>query len=187
MTEVSDKMNEAIVVEVINFETDKYTNRASDGGGPTKYGITGRTLRDWRRSNAMHVPTNGASIESAIQALSRKEAVEIYINRFIKEPRFAEINNFNLRHLVVDTGVLHGRRRAARWLQRVVEVKTDGFVGPNTLDAINWRDQHGATEVYKKLLARRYTGFADYVQSQPSQLVFLEGWVNRANYFLMKL
>lgn len=186
--DTQEKVNMNIIAETINFESDKFTNRKSDGGGPTKYGITGRTLKDWRRQTNGVIPYDAPSIAAAVQALSRDEAVSIYMENFIKKPRFGEINDLNLRHLVVDTGVLHGRHRAARWLQRVLEVKVDGRVGPNTLAAINWNDNKDKTrEIHKKLLARRYRGFADFVQSNPSQLVWLEGWVNRANTFLLKL
>jgi len=48
-----------------------------------------------------------------------------------------QIEDGRLRALVVDAGVNHGVRRAAKWLQRAAGVEEDGIVGPRTLAAVN--------------------------------------------------
>jgi len=161
-----------------------FVDDPDDGGGPTNFGITIETLCDWRRSVDGFVPTTVKDIREVMQNLSAKEARAIYRQNYIQKPRFGDIKHPELRALVIDTGVLHGRHRAARWLQEIVGVEVDGRVGPMTLGAVNGRQWRS---IYKKLLARRYRGFADYVQSKPSQLKWLEGWVNRANEFLLRL
>ncbi len=155
-----------------------------DGGGPTNFGITIETLCDWRRSVDGFVPESVEDIRETMQNLSAQEARAIYRQNYIQAPRFGDIKHPELRALVIDTGVLHGRRRAARWLQEIVGVEVDGRVGDITLGTVNgriWRP------IFKKLLARRYRGFADYIQSKPSQLKYLEGWTNRCNEFLLRL
>jgi len=178
--------NEEILAEVFDIEGG-FSNRKHDGGGPTKFGITGRVLRAWRRSKGGFIPGNSSEIVTAVKSLTREEARAIYIDRFIEKPRFGDIADGSLRHLVVDTGILHGRHRASRWFQRILGVKADGIVGPKTLAAINMNNERETKEVYKRLLARRYRGFAEFVKSDPKQLVFLVGWINRANRFLSPL
>ena len=178
--------NEEILAEVFDIEGG-FSNRKHDGGGPTKFGITGRVLRAWRRDKGGFVPRTAAEIEMAVKSLTKEEAKAIYINRFIERPRFGDIADGDLKHLVIDMGILHGRHRTSRWLQRIIKVKVDGITGSKTIAAINMKDEHETKEVYKRLLARRYRGFAEFTKFDPNQLVNLVGWINRANRFLSPL
>ena len=178
--------NEEILDATFDLEGG-YSNRKHDGGGPTKFGITGRVLRSWRRDEGGFVPNGAEEIRIAVEALTKKEARAIYINRFIEKPRFGDIADGNLKHLVVDMGILHGRHRTSRWLQRILKVKVDGITGSRTIAAINTKDERETKEVYKRLLARRYRGFAEFTKFDPNQLVNLVGWINRANRFLSPL
>ncbi len=178
--------NEEILAEVFDIEGG-YSNRKHDGGGPTNFGITGRVLRAWRRDKGGFVPNGAEEIRITVESLTKEEARAIYINRFIEKPRFGDIADGNLKHLVVDMGILHGRHRTSRWLQRILKVKVDGITGSRTIAAINTKDEHETKEVYKRLLARRYRGFAEFTKFDPNQLVNLVGWINRANRFLSPL
>lgn len=178
--------NEEILNKVFAVEGG-YSNRKHDGGGPTNFGITGRVLKAWRRSQGGFVPHTSGEIETAVQSLTKTEAKSIYINRFIEKPRFGDIADTHLRHLVIDMGINHGRHRTSRWFQRVIGVKTDGIVGSKTLAAINMKDELETKDVYKRLLARRYRGFAEFTVSDPNQLENLVGWINRTNRFLLTI
>ena len=172
-----------VIADILKREKG-FVDDPDDGGGPTRFGITIEALCEYRREVGGFVPKTVDEIRQAIQNLSVEEARGIYQRNYIDKPRFGDIKHPELRALVIDTGVLHGRHRAARWLQGVAGVKADGWVGDITLGAVNgrlWRP------IYLGLLARRYRGFADFVQSKPSQLKFLEGWVVRANEFLLRL
>ena len=178
--------NEEILAEVFNMEGG-FSNREHDGGGPTNFGITGRVLRAWRRDKGGFVPNSAEEIELAIKSLTKAEASAIYINRFIEKPRFGDIADDDLRYLVIDMGILHGRHRTSRWLQRILKVKVDGITGSRTIAAINTKNEQEIREVYKRLLARRYRGFAEFTKFDSNQLVNLVGWTNRANRFLLLL
>ena len=172
-----------VIADILKREKG-FVDDPDDGGGPTNKDITIEALCEYRREVGGFVPKTVDEIRQAIQNLSVEEARGIYQRNYIDKPRFGEIKHPELRALVIDTGVLHGRHRAARWLQGVAGVKADGWVGDITLGAVNgrlWRP------IYLGLRTRRYRGFADFVQSKPSQLKFLEGWVVRANEFLLRL
>ncbi len=172
-----------VIADVLKREGG-FVNDPDDGGGPTNFGITAEPLCEFRREVGGFVPKTVDEIREAIKSLSKNEARTIYQRLYIDRPRFGEIKHPELRALVIDTGVLHGRHRAARWLQGVAKVKADGWVGDITLGAVNGRSWR---PIYLGLLARRYRGFADFVWSRPSQLKFLKGWTNRANEFLLRL
>ena len=173
-----------IVGDILIRETGKFTDHPKDRGGPTRWGITIPTFIEYRKLIKGYVPKTKHECRESIRTLSEEEARDIYEKLYVEKPRFGGVEHPELRALLIDTGVLHGRHRAARWLQGVVGTKRDGRVGSITLGATNgrtWRPTHLG------LLARRYQGFSDFVQSRPDQLIWLEGWVNRANEFLLRL
>ncbi len=173
-----------VIGDVLRREGSKFTDDPHDRGGPTRFGITVKALCEYRREVGGFVPKEVDEIRQAVRNLSEDEARAIYQRSYIDKPRFGEIKHPELRALVIDIGVLHGRHRAARWLQAVAGVKADGWVGNVTLGAVNGRQWR---PIYLGLLARRYLGFAAFVESKPSQLRFLKGWVRRANGFLLRL
>ncbi len=173
-----------VIADVLRREGSKFTDDPHDQGGPTRHGLTIDPVCEYRREVGGFVPKTVDEIRETIKALTKAEARAIYQRLYIEKPRFGDIKHPELRALVIDTGVLHGRHRAARWLQSVAEVKVDGWVGDITLGTVNgrvWRP------LYLGLLARRYSGFAAFVKFKPSQLKFLKGWTNRANEFLVRL
>jgi lysozyme family protein len=91
-----------IIDEILRREGwPKYTNRASDRGGPTKGGITLATLRAWRAAQPY---VSAADVE----ALTEAEVRTIYRHRYVIEPGYAAIADAALRGVVVDCAVLYG-------------------------------------------------------------------------------
>ena len=68
------KTVDQIIADVIKREGSKYTNDPTDRGGPTKYGITLRTLQAWRRSQGQTRKLQPHDVK----ILTREEAVAIY-------------------------------------------------------------------------------------------------------------
>lgn len=104
-----------------------YSNRRSDRGGPTKYGITHRTLAAWRGVSAVSA--------SEVKALTRAEAEDIYKAGYWSQCG-GSILPSGLDYAVFDFGVNSGPARAVRYLQKVVGVTMDGSIGPMTLAAV---------------------------------------------------
>lgn len=177
-------MTSDVVGDILRREGSRFTDHPRDRGGPTRWGVTIKPMLEYRRAIRGYVPKTSAECREVIRSLTKEEARAIYERLYVEKPRFGEVENSKLRALLIDTGVLHGRARASRWLQSVVGTKQDGRVGPITLDAIN---SHQWGQVYRELLARRYLGFATFVKRRPDQLVWLRGWTNRANEFLVGL
>ncbi len=161
-----------------------YTDRASDKGGPTKGGVTLRTLSAWRSR-----PCTIADL----QALPEAEARAIYRRRYVEDPRFDRIADERLRALLVDAGVLSGPTTAIGWLQEACGTTIDGVLGPDTLAAIVAR---GPETVYRDVLRLRTRAlvrlgtvldpaFVAFLREHPgSQAANLSGWVNRCLEFV---
>ncbi len=159
-----------IIDRVLKYEGG-FTNNPADRGGPTNFGITAAELG---RTRGLNRPATVAEI----QALTRAEAVNIYQASYIKTPHFDQIADGNLRLIVVDCGVLHGVGRAAKWLQTALGVTVDGAVGQQTVNALN--DPAKGPRAGRGVLTLRFQFIGALLQSDPSQLVFAAGWLNRA-------
>jgi lysozyme family protein len=163
----------------------KYTNRPNDKGGPTKGGITLKTLSAWRKKEC--------SIED-LQALEEGQARAIYAYLFIYNPRFNFIADAALRLHVIDCGVNHGPERVTRWLQLIARVPEDGIFGGITQAALNGLDPRG---VSVKLAAQRIRFYGQIIDGNyharqkglttQDQSENAEGWLNRATKFLDRM
>lgn len=104
-----------------------YVNAKTDSGGPTKYGITHRTLAAWR----------GVSSVSAdeVKKLRLEEAAEIYRVGYWAQCGGSVLPS-GVDYAVFDFGVNSGPARAVRYLQKVLGVEMDGSIGPVTLAAV---------------------------------------------------
>lgn len=155
-----------IIDEIIAREGG-FVDHPSDRGGPTNWGITQATLSEYRGRDV--------TVDD-VRQLTRDEAREIYEITYINAPRFNQIHYQPLRDLVIDCGVNHGTRRAARWLQRAAGVGDDGVVGPITLRAVNERSD--ARELYRKVLATRARFFGRLITRDRAQAAFAAGWLD---------
>ena len=116
-----------------------YVNNPHDRGGPTNHGITERTAR-----------RNG--FEGDMRALTREQAVQIYLSEYMVAPGFAAIAEIDgdIAEELFDTGVMSGPALPKPWLQRCLNVLNhshkppalfpdlvvDGVLGSVTRDAL---------------------------------------------------
>jgi lysozyme family protein len=104
-----------------------YSNRATDRGGPTKYGITHKTLAAHRGQ---------ASVTAAqVRAMRIEEAEDIYRRSYWAQSG-GDVLPPGLDYATFDFGINSGPARAVKALQKVVDVRADGHIGEQTLDAV---------------------------------------------------
>lgn len=162
-----------VLGEIIRREGG-YVNHPADRGGPTKYGITAQTLGDWRKLWR-------AATAEEVQQLTEAEARDIYRKRYITDPGLDQVSHPALLHLLVDSAVHSGPKRAVRWLQGALGVKQDGFMSAETVMALAGADQ-GA--IYGKVLGQRMRHLGRLITSDPKQAAFAAGWMNRLAEFV---
>lgn len=153
---------------------DKYTDRPSDRGGPTKFGVTQRAWREYRARHAEPLPEH-------VRDLTLEHARQFYWIEHVAP--FEWIADDALRELAVDCSVNHGRTRATKWLQEAAGVVADGAIGPKTRAAVNTK----ASVVYAKLLRRRFKFYAEIASDQlpaDPDLPNLRGWISRGCEFI---
>ena len=163
-----------LLTEVIRREGG-YVHDPADRGGPTKYGITQRTLRAWR---------DQAVTAEDVRRLTTDEARAIYWRRYVDDPGFARLLD-PLRAQVVDNGVLSGPRQATCDLQQAIgNVTVDGQLGPKTRAALRRRV---VRVVHARLIQVRAARIGRIVQRRPDQARFLTGWLTRITAFALDL
>lgn len=155
-----------------------YVNHPNDKGKATKYGITQATL-------SKHLGHN-ASIEE-VKSLDKELAKEIYLADYYYSPRINTLPEA-LQPQLFDWGVNSGPRRAIRALQEVLnlagyETDIDGMIGPDTRKKAQLAYEQMGPLLINALVEMREHFYRQIVANNPSQGVFLSGWLNRANEF----
>lgn len=165
------------ISEVIQREAG-YVDRPTDRGGPTKYGITLRTLEQWRAA-----PVTAADVA----ALTLDEAKQIYTARYAAPLLRLEFMP-DLFRLLLDIAVLSGPGTAIRALQETLNrisgngyLAVDGVLGQKTVMAAV-RKAPGV--IVQELVRARCRTLIRIVEGDRSQLEYLEGWVMRTLSFL---
>lgn len=157
-----------------------YVNHPADRGGPTKYGITQGTLAAWLKR-----PVTIAEVQGMTEAQAR----EIYTVRYLSGPRIDTLPD-SIVPQMFDIAVNSGPRRAVRMLQKLLSeagfpVDQDGVVGPETREAVaDAEAAMGAQLLNDALASERANFYLALATSDPTQRVFLRGWLNRAAEFV---
>lgn len=170
--------DETIIDDILVREGGgKFTDRADDRGGPTRWGITAETLGKSRGLGRDATPAE-------VSTLSEAEARDIYRLHYITMP-FGKITHPQLRAVLADCCVLHGEGNAVRMLQRVLKVKDDGKLGPVTLaaalaaDGLSLARRVGHDRI--RFLGRHITGDLTDADKDgiPDATENASGWLNR--------
>jgi len=161
------------IIDAILLREGGYVVHPSDRGGPTKYGITLLALETWR----------GAPVTADdVRDLSMDEARQILRERYVEAPGLQTLGfGAVLMEQLIDHAVLSGPRTAIKDLQMILDVPADGVIGPVTRAAARgYPSQRLAIELVKQRVER----LVGIVHHDPTQVVFLRGWVARALSFL---
>lgn len=164
-----------IITDILKAEGwDKYTNRPTDRGGPTKWGITQKAWSEY---------VGHAAPIDEIKAITEHQARIFYENMYIKRPKFDMLPPL-LIPMIVDCGVNHGVRAASKWIQRAVGAKQDGAIGPQTLAALT---STNLIATYTRICASRFKLYGRIVTKDHSQAEYAHGWNNRGAKWLERL
>ena len=94
---------------------------------------------------------------------------------------YKKIENEQLMDLVFDSSVNHGKQRTIRWIQIILNIKSDGILGPITLQNINKNTEF----VYYELVKIRIKFYTELSNKNPGKYQkFLSGWINRICEFV---
>ncbi len=180
---------EQIAQDIVDREGG-YVNDPDDPGGATKFGVTIHTMRRL----GLDLDRDGIVNEQDVRALSREQAVAIFVDHYFNRPRIADLPQ-KLQASVFDMYVNAGAN-AVRILQRLLQdmrisVTVDGVIGPQTVSATVQATQAAPDHIADAYgIARRnyYYALADARPSSRKYARRLDGgkggWVTRAEEFI---
>lgn len=136
-----------------------------DRGGRTNFGVTQRTYDAWRSTTGQE--------KRAVDEIADEEVHALYLSEYWMPCRCDELPGA-LAVAVFDMAVNSGVFAAKLTLQRALGVEADGVIGPVTLDAAA-----ASASALLAFLKRRGAYIQDVLKVHPSDVQFLEGWINR--------
>lgn len=148
-----------------------YVNHPNDKGGCTNKGITIETFRSFYGKDMTC---------SDLKSITDEQAETIYKNNYWNPCWGDKIYCHKIAELLVDWAINSGVKTAIKGIQRIVGVDVDGVMGPKTLKAIN---DYPVKPLFDKLKEERKLFYENIVKKNPSQEVFLKGWLNRLNSY----
>lgn len=158
---------------ILSFEGG-FVNNPNDKGKETNKGVT---IATWRKVGYDKDGDGDIDVDD-LKLITDQEAVDAvlrphYWNRWKAD----QIKSQSLANILVDwvwgSGV-HGIKIP----QQLLDVPADGIVGPQTLAALNAQKPEAFFNLIKN---RREQFFNTIVKKDPSQKVFLKGWLRRLN------
>ena len=146
-----------------------YSNRSSDAGGPTKFGITHKTLAAHRGVKSVTA--------AQVKAMPLAEAEAIYRKSYWTQSG-GDVLPVGLDYAAFDFGVNSGPSRAVKVLQGVVGVAQDGKIGPATLAAVG-RYPGGVVKLIRDYCAARMDYLRGLTSPKTGFPVNGRGWTIR--------
>lgn len=178
------------IAESIVAREGGYVNDPDDPGGATNFGVTIHTMRRL----GLDLDRDGTITEQDVRALTRQQAVSIFVDHYFNRPRIADLPA-PLHATVFDMYVNAGAN-AVRILQRLlqdmrIQATVDGVIGPQTIAAT----QQGVAAAKDHFvdaygIARRnyYYSLADNRPASRKYARRLDGgkggWITRAEEFI---
>lgn len=162
---------------VLEFE-GLYSNDEADSGGETVLGCSRNNFPDlplWAIVDGFkklpNFPKNMKDNAGILRLVG-----DWYKTEFWDKVHGDEINDQNVAYNIFDFAVNAGVYRGSKVAQQVVNAQPDGVIGEKSIVAINAYDPEKFISQYK---VRRAAFYQNIVDNNPSQHVFLAGWLNR--------
>lgn len=179
--------NEA--VKMVLAAEGGYANIPADRGGETYRGITRKNFPNWKGWTIIDQNKPLRHNQFIKNDELDKLVVDFYKANFWDPLNLDRINS-NIATLTFDFAVGSGTITAARALQRIVNNITganltiDGRIGARTIAAINSAQPKA---IYDALMQHRIDFFKRIAANDPSQQIFLKGWLNRLSKHKYKI
>ena len=146
-----------------------FSNNPADKGGATNRGVTLATFRKFFGAD------KGVDDLKRMTDCQWCQVMRSYWNNVKAD----QIRSQSIADLFVDWHINAGTNAIKR-VQRMFGIKADGIVGKVTLSYLN---SPNAETIFYRLRDERENYYLDIVKADPSQRVFLNGWLRRAHSF----
>jgi lysozyme family protein len=153
-----------------------FSNHSADRGGATMKGVTIGTFTQYRKDKGLKTPT-----VSDLKNISDSEWTDIMKKYYWDAWKADQINNQAVANILVDWAWGSGATTSIKAFQNIIpSLISDGVAGAKTIGYIN--DVVGSDRqigLFNKIWSARKDFLTNIVAKNPSQMVFLNGWMNR--------
>jgi lysozyme family protein len=157
-----------------------FVNHPNDKGGPTNWGVTQKTYNEYM-SKITGRPYQSTLDE--IKSMPIGNAINIYKFLYWDKMSGDKIKKYAIAAAIFDQAINRGTTAAVKQAQRVLKnnfnypsIAEDGVAGAGTLTALNTIDEAKFLNSY---LQESILAYKKIVQNNPTQTVFLNGWLKR--------
>ena len=158
------------------------SDHSSDRGGLTNMGVTTVTYNEAVRLGIISHRPEG------VLSLSEEETATIYYEMYWKPLNLDHVEDSRIAGEIFDTGINAGVSKSAKIVQRALQalgedLKRDGVIGSITLAFINKWIEVAPVAFFKLLNALQGAYYVEITENNPTQSVFLEGWMKRVQFY----
>ena len=158
------------LIPIIKRWEGGYSDNPNDRGGATNSGVTLAVYQSVYGKN---------KTKNDLKKMTNDQWDYIFTKLYWNKWKADEIKNQSIANILVDWVWMSGYGTIKK-IQSLFGLTADGIVGNKTISYINSHDQE---EVFNKIWNRRKQFYESLVKNNPSQKVFLKGWMNRLNTF----
>ena len=158
------------LIPIIKRWEGGYGELKNDHGGATNSGVTIAVFQSVYGKN---------KTKNDLKKMTDEQWDYIFTKLFWNKWKADEIKNQSIANILVDWCWMSGYGTIKK-IQALFGLKQDGIVGTKTISCINSQNQE---EAFKRIWNRRKQFYESLVKNNPSQKVFLKGWMNRLNSF----
>ena len=158
------------LIPIIKKWEGGYSDNPNDRGGATNSGVTLAVYQSVYGKN---------KTKNDLNRMTSDQWDYIFTKLYWNKWKADEINNQSIANILVDWVWMSGYGTIKK-IQSLFGLTADGIVGNKTISYINSHDQE---EVFNKIWNRRKSFYESLVKNNPSQKVFIKGWMNRLNTF----
>ena len=158
------------LIPIIKKWEGGYSDNPNDSGGATNSGVTLAVYQSVYGKN---------KTKNDLKKMTNEQWNYIFTKLYWNKWKADEIKNQSIANILVDWVWMSGTGTINK-IQALFGLTADGIVGNKTLSYINSNNQE---EIFKKIWNRRKSFYDSLVANNPSQKVFLKGWMNRLNTY----
>lgn len=132
--------------------------------------MAGITLRTYRQYYGL-----SKTVED-LKHITDAQWEAIYLKGYWQPLKLDAVKDQRIADVLADWAFMSGTATAAKAIQRLVDTKVDGIIGPMSIKAINEAD---GDELLDRLFKARRDFYCTIIAKRPANRVFQAGWNNR--------
>ena len=181
MSDFSKIIVHTLEYEGVSSKSTGYVDHPNDKGGATKFGISLSFVVDTNDLETFDTNNDLVLNKEDIKNLTFEQAVLAYKKYFWDYYDLDNIEDNKKCFLVFDAAVNHGYKGATKLIQKTLnslgyKLSVDGLYGPKSKAALI---DAPVSEFIPLFQEKRTALYKAIVANNPSQQVFLKGWLNR--------